>query len=76
MEDLDREIRQLAAEIRAVEAMLVEAYGLAPVAPAVGAHPGSGWARRLRALCRRACRRLASLMESGDLFALRSPLRD
>jgi len=76
MNDLEKEIRRLGGEIRAVEDMLVEAYGLTPVTPAVEAELGSAWARRLRGLYQRAWQPLASLMESGDLFPARAPQPD
>ena len=73
---LDKEIRRLGEEIRAVEEMLVEAYGLTPVTAAVAADPGSAWARRLRAFYQRACRALVPIAESGDLFPVRAPQPD
>lgn len=76
MGDLDREIRRLAGEIRAVEEMLVEVYGLTSVTPVVAADLGSAWVRRLRALYRRARPPLASLTESGDLLGVRAPQPD
>jgi len=76
MKNLHKEICRLGEEIRAVEDMLVEAYGLAPVTPAVAAELGSAWARRLRALYQRARRPLAALMEPGDLFPARAPQPD
>jgi len=76
MRNLNKEICRLREEIRVVEDMLVEAYGLAPVTPAVAAELGSAWARRWRNLYRRACRPLASLMEPGDLFPARAPQPD
>ena len=76
MYDLDKEIRRLAGEIRAVEEMLVEVYGLTPVTPAVAAEFGSAWVHRLRALYHSACRPLASFMESGDMLAVRAPQPD
>ena len=76
MNNLDKEICRLGEEIRAVEAMLVEAYGLTPVTPAVATEPGFAWVRRLRALYQRACRPLAWTVESGDLFPVRAPQPD
>ena len=76
MGNLDREIRRLAQEIRAVEEMLVEAYGLAPVAPATVAERGSAWTRRWRALCQRVYESLVSVAESGDIFPGRAPQPD
>ncbi len=76
MGDLDREIRRLAGEIRAVEEVLVEVYGLTPVTPAVAADLGSAWVRRLGALYRRARRPLASFTGSSDLFGVRAPQPD
>lgn len=76
MDDLNREIRRLAGEIRAVEEMLVEVYGLAPVTPAVAAELGSAWARIWRGLYQRVGRPLASLVESGDMFPVRAPQPD
>ncbi len=76
MDDLDREIRRLATEIRAVEQMLVEVCGLAPVTPAVAAGFGPTWSRKLRSWCQRACRSLAQVPESGGRLAVRAPQPD
>jgi len=76
MGNLEREIRSLAGEIRAVEKMLIEAYGLTPVTPAVAADLGSAWVRRLQALYRRIHRPLASLTQSGDIFGVHAPPPD
>jgi len=76
MVDLEREIRRLAGEIRAVEEMLVEVYGLTPITPAVAADLGSAWVRRLQALYRRIHRPLASLTQSGDIFGVHAPPPD
>jgi len=76
MDDLGREIRRLAEEIRHVEEILVEAYGLAPVTPAVAAQLGSAWVRRWRALYRRAHRSLVPTVGSSDMFRVRAPQPD
>ena len=76
MNDLDREIRRLGGEIRSVEDMLVEAYGLTAVTPAVAAELGSTWARRLRALCQRASRPLDWAAELGEPLPVRAPQPD
>jgi len=76
MGHLDREIRRLGEEIRAVEEMLVEAYGLAPVTPAIIAERGSSWTRGGRALYQRVYESLALVAESGDMFPVRAPQPD
>lgn len=76
MDNLDREIRRLASEIRAVEQMLVEVCGMTPVTPAVAAGCGPTWARRVRSLYERACRSLAPVPESGGMLAVRPPQPD
>jgi hypothetical protein len=75
MVDLDEQIRWLASEIQAVEQMLVEAYGLTPVMPAIATGIGPTWARRLRSWYRRACQPLALFPESG-MLAVRAPQPD
>jgi len=76
MDHLDREIRWLGEEIRAIEEMLVEAYGLAPVTSASVAEHGSAWTRRWQALYQRVYESLASLAEGGDMFPVRAPQPD
>jgi hypothetical protein len=76
MGHLDREIRRLGQEIRALEEMLVEAYGLAPVTPAIVAERGSAWTRRWRALYQRVYQSLPLVAESGDIFPVRAPQPD
>jgi hypothetical protein len=71
MDDLDKQIRQLANEIQAVEQMLVVAYGLPPVTPAIAAGFGPTWALRLRSWFQRA--RQPLVLESGGMFAVRVP---
>ena len=73
--DLNKEIRRLGKEIRAVEELLIEAYGLAPVTP-VAANLGSGLAYRLAAWCQRVRQSLASLTESGNMLPGRAPQPD
>jgi hypothetical protein len=77
MDDLDKRIRRLASEIQAVEQMLVEAYGLTPVTPAIATGFGPTWTRRLlRSWYQRACRPLAPVSETGGMFAGRAPQPD
>ena len=76
MDNLDREIRRLAGEIRAVEQLLVEVYGLTPVTAAVAARYGSAWACRVRSLYQRACRSVARVAGSDALLAVRTPQAD
>jgi len=76
MDHLDGEIRRLGEEIRAVEEMLVEAYGLAPVTPAITVDLGSAWVHRLGEWCQRARQSLASLMGSGNMLPVRAPQPD
>ncbi len=76
MDNLDREIRRLAREIRAVEQLLVEGCGLTPVTTAVAAGYGSAWARRVRAVCQRACWSVARVAGSEAMLAVRAPQAD
>jgi len=76
VDNLDREIRRLASEIRAVEQMLVEVCGLTPVTTAVAAGYASTWARRVRSLCQRACRSVAQVAGSDAMLAVRTPQPD
>jgi len=75
MDNLDREIRRLAREIRAVEQTLVEACGLTPVTTA-GAGYASLWGGRVRCLCRWVWRAAAELAGSEPLLAVRVPQPD
>ncbi|MFI5108064.1 MAG: hypothetical protein ACHP78_04385 [Terriglobales bacterium] len=76
MDNLDREIRRLASDIRAVEQLLVEGCGLTPVTSAVAAGYGSTWARRVRSLCQRACCWVARAAGSDAMLAVRAPQAD
>jgi len=76
MDNLDREIRRLASEIRAVEQLLVEGCGLTPVTSAVAAGYGSTWALRVRSLCQRACWSVARVAGSDAMLAVRAPQPD
>lgn len=75
MEDLDKQIRQLAGEIQAVEQMLVEAYGLTPVTPQIATGFDPTWAARLRSWYQRACQPLTLFPERG-MLAARAPQPD
>ena len=76
MDDLDKQICRLASEIQAVEQMLVEAYGLTPVTPAIAKGFGPTWARRLRSWYQRACQPLAPFPKSDGMLAVRAPQPD
>ncbi len=76
MDDLDREIRRLASEIRAVEQLLVEGCGLTPVTTAVAEGYVSTWARRVRSACQRACWSVARVAGSDAMLAVRAPRAD
>ena len=58
MDNLGAEIQRLAGEIRTLEKMLVEAYGLTPVTRR-RALSFASLAARVRSWCRQACQRLA-----------------
>lgn len=76
MDNLDREIRRLASEIRAVEQMLVEACGLTPVISGGAAACTSTWAGRVRSLCQRVYRSAAQFAGSEAMLAVRVPQPD
>ena len=76
MDNLDREIRRLASDIRAVEQLLVEGCGLTPVTSAVAAGYGSTWACRVRPSYQRVCRSVARVAGSGARLAVRTPQAD
>jgi len=76
MDNLDREIRRLASEIRAVEQLLIEACGLTPVTPAVAAGYGSSWSRRVRSSYQSVCRSVARAVGSEAMLAARTPQPD
>ena len=75
MNNLDREIRRLAREIRAVEQILVEACGLTPVTSA-GADYACFWAGRVRSFCKQVRRVAHELAGSEPLRAVRMPQPD
>jgi len=74
MNNLDREIRRLAGEIRAVEEILVEACGLTPVTARAGY--ASIWIGRIRSWCERVYRAVGELAGSKPLLAVRVPQPD
>jgi len=76
VDKLDTEIRRLASEIRSVEKMLVQAYGLTPVLTRITTGGIANWVARLRSLCRRACQRLARRTRNQSILALHLPPPD
>jgi len=76
MDNLNAEIRRLASEIRTVEKMLVEVYGLTPVTRGSAMGGFANWAASLRSLCEGACQRLARLRRNETVLALHIPHAD
>lgn len=76
MKSFDTEIRRLASELRAVEQMLVQACGLAPVINDGPAGCLANWVGRVRSSCKRACQSVARLVESEAMSAVHMPQPD
>ena len=76
MKDLDKQIRQLASEIQAVERMLVETCGMTPVTAGIATGFGPAWSGWLRSWYQRACRPITLFPESSDMFVVRAPQPD